>query len=139
MKEAKWFIGLRKKVIVRSNNDPYLTRYTLFNCPWFSIKVHKVSSSDDYCLHDHPWAFVSLILKGGYVEHSRFSMDDPIVCRRYRPLNLLFRPAKWTHRLEVTKTCWTFVVTFKKIREWGFHTPFGWVPWFNYREEGFCD
>jgi hypothetical protein len=37
--------------------------------PWIGARVHTIlSSDDDRALHDHPWAFVTIILRGGYVE-----------------------------------------------------------------------
>ena len=55
-----------RHVIATNDGDPYLIRYTLIECRWFSIKVHHILRSDeDRCEHDHPWPFVSLILTGG--------------------------------------------------------------------------
>jgi hypothetical protein len=59
---------MKKKIITRFDNKPYLIRWTLFNLGFISCKVHKIILSDDSCLHDHPWAFISIILRGGYVE-----------------------------------------------------------------------
>lgn len=59
----------KRKIIKRENEVPYLIRWNLFECPAFSIKIHKILRSDYDCLHDHPWAFLSFILRGGYVEH----------------------------------------------------------------------
>ena len=36
----------------------------------FNIFIHKFLKSDPDDLHDHPWAFRTLILKGGYWEHT---------------------------------------------------------------------
>ena len=60
---------LQRRVIPNHGGDPYLIRYTLIECAWFSIKVHHILESDeDRCEHDHPWPFLSLILTGGYWE-----------------------------------------------------------------------
>jgi hypothetical protein len=141
---------MKKTIITRGDGKPYLVRYTLFTCKWFSVKVHNILSSDDVCLHDHPWAFISIILKGGYEEQSRptdpwaaMALDaGDVVSKRYGPGTVLYRKAQWAHRLVLTKPAWTLVITFKKTRMWGFFTPKGWLPWFKYRvndhEQGEC-
>lgn len=62
-----------KRIIKRRNNQPYLIRWTILglgiDSSWFSIKVHNILMSDEECLHNHPWAFISIILKQGYREH----------------------------------------------------------------------
>lgn len=144
----------QKKVITREDKKPYLIRFTLFPCRFFSVKVHKILLSDYDCHHDHPWAFISIILKGGYVEHVSekviiYMWDDvhygqPVetfvkTSRLYGPGSILYRPAEFTHKLEIHQPAWTFVVTFKKVREWGFHTPKGWVKRFRYNANNSCE
>jgi hypothetical protein len=67
---------MKKKIITRFDNKPYLIRWTLFNLGFISCKVHKIILSDDSCLHDHPWAFISIILRGGYVEERVVKWTD---------------------------------------------------------------
>ncbi len=85
--------------------------------------------SDYDCHHDHPWAFISFILKGGYVEYSESHKNGS---KLYGPGSILYRKAEYSHKLEIHQPCWTFVITFKKVREWGFITRKGWVPWRRY-------
>ena len=119
-----------RRVIATNDGDPYLIRYTLIECRWFSIKVHHILRSDeDRCEHDHPWPFVSLILTGGYWE---WVNGERTWCK---PGRLLRRPVHWRHRLELPSPVWTIVVTGRKMRAWGFWTPCGWVPWRTYLKE----
>lgn len=142
----------KKRVITREDRKPYLIRWNLFECRFFSIKIHKILLSDYDCQHDHPWAFISLILKGGYVEHAtlkqmvqtcddfyRTVTEDVRVSRIYGPGSILYRPAEYTHKLEIHQPCWTLVVTFRKVREWGFYTPAGWLPWRKYSAKNSCE
>lgn len=142
----------RKSVISREENNPYLIRWTIFGCRFFSIKLHKIMLSDEDCLHDHPWTFLSIILSGGYWEwaplcekvvSANWHMREKLAFKHmligktkkwYRPGRVLFRPAHYRHRLELPegKHCWTLVLTGKPFREWGFWTPKGWVEWFKY-------
>jgi hypothetical protein len=147
------FLWIKKKVITRFDNEPYLIRYTLLTTPWFSVKIHKILQSDDACLHDHPWSFLSIVLKNGYKEyyHHWEYKDHPdvgnpdytsiltIKSKTIKAPAILFRRARWAHRLEIDKPATTLVITFKKQRMWGFFTPIGWVRWFNYKQENQCE
>lgn len=101
----------------------YLERWILLQCPWFSIRLHKFHRSDEDVMHDHPWWFCSLILKGGYFEetmhesgichcgeematHSYYShpgydaKDMPETRSKwYGPGRVLFRRATHVHRV----------------------------------------
>lgn len=152
----------RKKIITRDDNEPYLVRWNLFECRFFSIKIHRILKSDDNCLHDHPWAFLSIILKGGYVEDRvvkwHFTQHNEVVDEKtavfydesidewgerkkklYGAGSILFRRAKSVHRLEVYQPTTTLVITFRKIREWGFFGKRGWIPWYKYSNKNHCE
>lgn len=67
---------LRHQDIARDNGDLYLRRFFLTRkvegeVRSWNLYLHKFFLSDlDLHLHDHPWRFTSLILAGGYWEHS---------------------------------------------------------------------
>lgn len=137
----------KKSIITRmgitNQPEPYLIRWTIL----FTIKLHHIIASDDDCMHDHPWTFISLILWGGYVEESPDENGDHInpstgeISRKtlYHPGCILYRPASFIHRLEVYPRALTLVVTFKRVKEWGFFTRRGFIPWFNYQKQSHCD
>lgn len=154
---------MHKKIITRFDNKPYLIRWTLFNCKYFSIKIHKAILNDDACLHDHPWSFITFIFWRGYTEESyrfdngaavinskreseEFKLNDvtadqlrPFIRRiRYAAPCVLWRPAHYSHRLLIDKPSWSLVITFKKKRQWGFWTPKGWMAWFSYKQDNQC-
>jgi hypothetical protein len=106
----------------------FMTRYTLIKRPSFSLKVHRFRRGDEE-MHDHPWAFISLILWRGYVE---LTPDGPI---KRRWLSLRYRPAHWIHNVCVNEgeDAWTLCLTFGRQRVWGFHTPVGWMPHDDFR------
>jgi hypothetical protein len=120
----------KKSVITRGDNIPYLVRYSLFSCRLFAIKIHHILISDDDCLHDHPWAFITFLLSAGYCETF---IDNERTKFYYRPrFSLLYRKAEFKHSLFLTKPVWTFVITFKKVREWGFWNSKGFTPWYKW-------
>lgn len=110
--------------------EEYLRRYHIFESKWFRIYLHKISLSDaDPCMHDHPWWFISFILRGGYTEHT------PKGTFQRRPGNVLYNPIPWLHRLELKKPAWTLLIGGPVSRVWGFMTPNGWMPFDEYNKQ----
>lgn len=51
------------------DTSPYITRLRIVDTPWFGVFVHTMHRPDAQpMLHDHPWPFVSFVLRGGYTE-----------------------------------------------------------------------
>lgn len=117
---------LRPVNISNGKGETYLRRWNLINTKNFTIKLHHFLLSDEDCMHDHPWDFVSIILKGYYYE------TTPTRCKVFKAGSILFRRASHIHRILIDKSAWSLVFTFKYKRHWGFHTPTGWIPWRKY-------
>lgn len=116
-------------VVKDQDGRPYMHRYYLRHDPKNGdVRFHHILESDDArALHDHPWDFASLILTGAYLEHTAQGAT------LYRAPALITRPATLAHRLELADgPVWTYVITGRIRRRWGFHTPTGWVPWTAY-------
>jgi hypothetical protein len=131
-------------------DDPdrnYLTRWRIVQTPWFGVYLHRMDGPDPRpTLHDHPWNFTSIILRGGYTEATS-----------YRPFDVLVGPAwghvhgSWeTHRRgrlnrkaatdAHTITClvriptWTLVFVGRRRRVWGYIDPDGtWTAFDEHR------
>ncbi len=129
----------RKRIIYdRQSADPYLVRYYLFlkdrkTFP-FNIFLHQFLSSDPADLHDHPWPYITLILKGGYWEWEPIFNDagcDIIGEQKIwrGPGHFRIRRANTFHRIEVEPTvdCWTLFMPGPQKREWGFLTHANWA------------
>jgi hypothetical protein len=100
----------------------YMRRWVL-QTPWFMLRLHHILRSDvrDY-FHDHSMDFVSLVLRGGYVE---YMPDGSRVCK---PGSIVRRRAEDLHYLELLKdSAWTLLVTGQYRRDWGFQTEDGWI------------
>lgn len=109
----------------------YMRRWRIVDLPWFGIRLHHIARSDkDRELHDHPFTFASLILRGGYYEHT---IDGRRVW--YGPGSLVIRSGEALHRLELERedfcerSAWTLVFRGARRRAWGFLTPTGWETW----------
>lgn len=100
----------------------YMRRWVI-ETPLFMLRLHHILRGDSReHFHDHPMSFLSLILWGGYVEHT------PKGSRTCRLGNLVFRRAEDLHYLElIGKSAWTLLVTGRYRRSWGFHTEDGFV------------
>jgi hypothetical protein len=129
-------LGRRRIVMDRVDNEPYLERYYVFlkdrrNFP-FNIFIHKFLKSDPDDLHDHPWSYFTLILKGGYYE---WIPGNNSQVRKWRgPGHFRVCGASSLHRIELKPgvTCWTVFMPFRKVREWGFISKGTWVQWEEY-------
>ena len=96
------FFKNRKRTIYdRTGKIPYLVRWYIFlkdrkSFP-FNITLHKVLVSDEPVLHDHPWNWGALIIKGGYWEHTPEG-------KHWRgPGSLRWRKSDSLHYLELAK------------------------------------
>ncbi len=113
--------------------DPYMYRWWMIpRNRVFNIYLHQFfRSDDDRALHDHPWANLSIVLAGEYVEHS-IAAGGVHERHTYRAGDWRFRPSgRIAHRIElVNGGCVTLFVTGPTYRQWGFHCPeAGWIPW----------
>jgi hypothetical protein len=117
---------LKPQVIRNCAGEPYLVRWRLIWTNRFSLYLHHILRSDeDRELHDHPWSFVSIILKGEYNEITAAGSAGQV----HGAGEILYRPAPWPHRLVLDRPVWTLVFVGPRKRRWGFHTPTGWVHW----------
>ncbi|GMV81224.1 MAG: hypothetical protein AMXMBFR7_24080 [Planctomycetota bacterium] len=118
--------------ITTPDGEPYLYRYTLLYLPGFRLYLHRIFRADgDRHLHDHPWNFTSLVLKGGYRE------ETPQGIFERRAGALIRHKAEDYHRiLELyTQSAWTLVLCGRKRRPWGFLVGNRWIPWNEYLRE----
>jgi hypothetical protein len=130
-------------VIGDGPKGPLLIRYRLISSPWFGVYLHHLMRSDaDRHLHDHPWAFWSLILWRGYCELEPLAGQGsaPMFVGTGERQRINRRPPLWLvrhlatdrHALELDRPAWSLIWVGRRVREWGFHTEDGWVPWQEY-------
>lgn len=104
----------------------YLRRHVAVRRGDCNVYLHEFVGSDPQDLHDHPWAFLSMVLAGGYTEHTDRG------AQRYEPGDVLFRKAADRHRIEVTAPATSLVITGAFERPWGFWRAGAFVPWREY-------
>jgi hypothetical protein len=122
----------KPNLVIGGDARPYLLRWYLIpRNPVFNIYLHEIlRSDDDRALHDHPWVNFSLILSGSYVEHTIAAGGINVRVERMAG-SVKFRWPWNAHRLEIEdgKPCRTLFITGPRLRQWGFHCPWGWRHW----------
>ena len=132
----RWFSTLlsgKPHFVVGSPESPYLYRWFLIpRNRWLNVYLHKFLRDDeDRALHDHPWNSVSVCLRGGYDEQTDAGV------KRFRVGSVKYRSATYRHRVIVStlgRPAWTLFITGRRVREWGFWCPKGFIHW-----QDFCD
>jgi hypothetical protein len=126
-------VVLRRKpdFLIGGVADPYMRRWWIIpRNKVFNIYLHHFLHSDeDRALHDHPWWNVSILLRGGYIEHT-IAAGGVNRAVSYSEGAIKGRFATAAHRIELDRgPCWSLFITGPVIREWGFHCPKEWRPW----------
>jgi hypothetical protein len=130
-------LGRKRVILDRESNEPYLERYYLFlkdrKLFPFNIFLHKFLKSDPDDVHDHPWPYATLILRGGYYEWTpQFNSDGKMsgeVCNWRGPGHFRICRSTSYHRIELAEgvTAWTLFMPGPHKREWGFLVKNKWI------------
>jgi hypothetical protein len=133
-------LGRKRTICDRDGLKPYMERYyllfkdklteeeTAYNLP-ANLMLHHICLSDPDDLHDHPWWYATLILKGGYWEitpEGRFWRGVGHF-RISKPQSL--------HRIEIPEASqgsWSLFFRGPKVREWGFMKEGEWIEHRHY-------
>ena len=138
-------LGRKRIVMDRVQNEPYLERYYLFlrereRFP-FNVFLHKFLKSDPDDVHDHPWPYATLILKGGYWEWIPHFDTVGRKTGEYQvwrgPGHFRVSKANSFHRIELDPdiTAWTLFMPGPKQRDWGFLVKNKWIQWEQYLKQ----
>lgn len=141
-------LGRYRLIPDRRTGEDYMHRYYLFlkDRKWFpfNLTLHKIVKSDDPIFHDHPWGYATLILSGGYWEHTPvFDSNGKKIAefQKWRgPGSVIIRKAKEFHWLEMDPNVGPATTLFfmgPQQREWGFLVDRAkkktqWIQWENY-------
>jgi len=123
-------LGRYRLIPDRRTGADYMHRYYLFlkDRKWFpfNVTLHTIVRSDDPIMHDHPWPYLTIVLKGGYYEH--FPLYDGKgnkigeMSRWCGPGTIIKRKAHEYHYLELDaeRPATTLFFMGPQQREWGF-------------------
>lgn len=106
---------------------PYFYRY-IIDFGAFAIRLHNWLGDDDHrAYHDHPYWFLTIVLKGGYTDVSPAFKGEHYAGKEFESRDVLrfgsirFRPAEFKHSVQdVIPGTWTLLLTCKPFRRWGF-------------------
>lgn len=141
-------LGRYRLIPDRQTGEDYLHRYYLFlkDRKWFpfNVTLHKIVRSDDPIMHDHPWSYTTVVLKGGYWEHTPVFTKDGTKFAEFQtwrgPGSIIHRKANEYHWLELDESVGPATTLFfmgRQQRDWGFlvQTKKGlhrWIKWTDY-------
>lgn len=145
----RWRFFTREKIVLSrpdDDSDGELHRWRLIETPLGGVMVHRHQGPDPgRVLHDHPWPFVSIVLRGGYVEEVAEARLAPLLAdiadthpapgryyglrewRRARTVHVM--PLTHAHRIValLRKPTWTLVLHGRRRRAWGFYPASGFI------------
>jgi hypothetical protein len=131
---SRWLSRVERFDITNSAGSVFMRRYKLLRTGFGNLYLHHILRSDeDLCLHDHPWRFITLVIAGGYREVL------PTAAKNRGVGTLLYRPARFRHRVEVARPAWSLVWVGRKVRRWGFFTKLGWRPFLPGQARPICE
>ena len=136
-------LGRERVIYDRDHRQPYMYRYYLLfpdkstddeparNLP-FNLMLHKICLSDLDDLHDHPWWYATLILKGGYWEITPEG-------KFWRGVgHFRIRSPHSLHRLEIPPNsdgAWSLFWRGPTLRTWGFVKNGQWIEHRSYLQQ----
>jgi hypothetical protein len=91
--------------------------------------LHHILAPDYPVLHDHPWAFKSMILHGGYTEKTTAGLVE------HQAGDVFEKQATDLHYIaEVLPDTWTLIFTGSTTRDWGFLSNGQWISHSEFTE-----
>lgn len=131
-----------RRLTLRTSEGVYLDRWGIRIPRLGAVLLHRMAAPDPGNeLHDHPWAFLTIPLWGGYIERradAQHARDDHCFIlfnrsmrwetrRPFRPRRMRLSEAHSVTALR-RRTSWSLVFTGPLRRDWGFYTRSqGWV------------
>lgn len=105
------------KEIKSKDGKLHFRRWQILKTPWFSIWLHGIYAADeDKHLHNHPWDFKSMVLKGSYIEETQHGFITQ------KPLKFNSRNGNSFHKIHklLTPVVYTIFFVTKQKRQWGY-------------------
>lgn len=148
-KKNHW--ALLRRTVVTFDDDPgstYLARLRIVETPLFGLYLHRFGRPDaSRHLHNHPWPFGSLVLRGGYSEVVAADFDHAVTYAKdgSHSEHRHWRPGSW-HRITMRQfhtiavldavPTWTLLFVGRRRTGWGFATEEGFVDHLAYERRG---
>jgi len=132
-----WLIPYRADIGDGTGPVPFRSRPIAWLLQRFDIavRIHEILRSDnERHPHSHPWSYLTVILRGSYLEQRYNDEGDLVDYRAHGPGSILWRPAGSLHRLSLFDgPVTTLFITFKKRGGWGFQVDGKIIPHREYK------
>lgn len=121
----------------------YLRRFIIFKTPWCALYLHQIFLPDkDRDPHNHPFPFISLILRGGYVEERTYGTPNGngkvlrhSVWRTRKRWSIAKTTLADFHQIKrLSKNTVSLVLCGPRSQDWGYLTVDGFVPYKDYEK-----
>lgn len=118
----RWAVWHHQFDLVRAEDgEIYLRRWWLVKTPVGGVALHRMTAPDARpTLHDHPFSFLSIVLRGGYYERRLDARTMQVSSRWVRRLNLMRKHDAHTIAALGAPVVWTLLLIGKHRRTWGF-------------------
>jgi hypothetical protein len=135
-RSPRWALWARL-VIPCENGLVYLARLRIIQTPWFGVYLHDIHEPDaDRDPHNHPWSFISIVLRGEYTERLyRFPgrLDDYGFEQTHRRWSIHKMGRRSAHRItHAAPGLKTLILVGPRRSNWGFFTEDGYKSWQEY-------
>ncbi len=87
------------KEIVSLKGELHFERWAIFECKKTALYFHRIHKADRDHLHSHPHSFISLILKGSYLEEITKNQKT-LTYNWKRPLVCAYTNKIWFHKIK---------------------------------------
>lgn len=115
----------------------YLVRLRMVQTPWCGVYLHDIHKDDgDRSPHNHPWSFLSIVLRGRYTERVYSNpLDNPghYVEKTHRSCSVHRMGRVAAHRITyATPGLKTLILVGRRRASWGFFVDGRYVDWSDY-------
>ena len=120
------------KEIISKDGVLHFRRWQVIKTRWFAIYIHGIYKADeDLHLHNHPWKFVSLILKGSYIERLPGHVINPRLAGTW-----VYRDTTRFHQIDslLSPKVYTFNIMWGFKDTWGYMVRDTFIDHKEYRE-----
>ncbi len=111
----------------------HFKRWRILYTPWFSINLHGIYKADeDKHLHNHPWNFIGIILRGCYTERL-----EGVPAKIRFPGNIQKRTKKVFHKINTLHSKAVYTLNFMwgtEEGDWGYKVDGKYIDHETYRE-----
>lgn len=128
----RWYLARKAMVPGVSPRGHFLDQVAPIPSELENLYLHRYSRADREEPHCHPWPNGTLVVAGWYVE--QIYVDGQLIDTRIRrPGDIVLRDAEAVHAIvDVEPGTLSLFATMPKMRDWGFHTATGFVPWHEF-------